>query len=141
MIGLIRGAGMCRELYPCQTRPGTIVISALSMEQAKGNLMFSHYNFRYLTRALFLSALAVVLFCSDTARAGERYTVVGTIANIRSGPGTNHEILCQAEKYYPLNLVKRSGNWYKVEDFEGDVGWIHKSLVNKVPSVITTVIV
>ena len=77
------------------------------------------------------------LVCSGTAMAAERYAVTGKIANIRSGPGTKHDILCQAERYYPLKVLKKSGNWYQVEDFEGDVGWIHKSLVSKMSSVIT----
>ena len=71
------------------------------------------------------------------AFAAERYAVSKKVANIRSGPGTKHEIFCEAEKYYPIILLKKSGNWYKVKDYEGDVGWIHKSLVGKISSVIT----
>ena len=91
---------------------------------------------RQLKRSLFI--IAIFSFISPYAAfAAERYTVVGKIANIRTGPGTKYDIFCKAEKYYPLNVIKKSGNWYKVKDFEGDVGWIHKSLVKKMSSVIT----
>jgi SH3-like domain-containing protein len=74
----------------------------------------------------------------NSAVAAERYCVGGKIANIRAGAGTDNEILFQAEKYYPLKILRKKGNWYEIEDYEGDVGWIHKSLVSKIETVITT---
>jgi SH3-like domain-containing protein len=85
-----------------------------------------------------LFTVAIILFISSGfASAAERFAVTGKLVNIRSGPGTNYDILWQAEKYYPINVTKKSGIWYKFEDFEGDTGWIHKSLVSKIPAVIT----
>ena len=85
---------------------------------------------------LFIMAIFLIIY-TGAVSANERLSVVGKIANIRYGPGTKYDILFQAERYYPINIIKKSGNWYEVEDFEGDVGWIHKSMVSKVPSVIT----
>ena len=67
----------------------------------------------------------------------ERLTVAADIANIRSGPGKNYEILWKVEKYYPLLVIKKEKNWFQFRDFEGDEGWIHASLLAKIPSVIT----
>jgi uncharacterized protein YgiM (DUF1202 family) len=67
----------------------------------------------------------LTLSVSGVASAAERYAVTGTLANIRSGPGTNHEILYEAEKYYPVVILKKTGNWYQIEDNEGDIGWIY----------------
>ena len=99
--------------------------------------MYHQRYFRRLLKASVISAI-LILVCSGETSADERYTVTGEIANIRSGPGTNHEILFKAEKYYPVKVLKKTGNWYQIEDFEGDRGWIHKSLIDKIPSVITT---
>ena len=55
---------------------------------------------------------------------------------MRSGPGTNHEILWSAGKYYPVDTLEKSGSWYKIRDFEGDEAWIHGSLLKKIPAVI-----
>jgi SH3-like domain-containing protein len=82
--------------------------------------------------------IAIFLFYPVFALAGERYAVMGNLVNIRSGPGTNYDILWQVEKYYPVNVTEESGSWYKIEDFDGDTGWIHKSLVRQIPAVITT---
>ncbi|MGD2151154.1 MAG: SH3 domain-containing protein [Desulfobacterales bacterium] len=71
------------------------------------------------------------------AHAGERLTVAVPKANIRSGPGTHYDIIWQVYKYYPLRVIKKTGSWYRFFDFEGDKGWIYRSLVRKIPSVIT----
>ena len=47
-----------------------------------------------------------------TAGANARRLAVHTgKANVRSGPGTKHEILWSAGKYYPVDIIKQSGNW------------------------------
>ena len=81
---------------------------------------------------------AIIIFTvSGVASAAERYAVTGTLTNIRSGPGTNHKILYEAEKYYPIVILQKTGNWYQIEDYEGDIGWIFKTLVSKMYTVIT----
>jgi SH3-like domain-containing protein len=53
------------------------------------------------------------------------------IANLRSGPGTQYEKVWQVNQYMPFKKVgvSLSGDWYAVRDVDGDVNWIHKSLV------------
>lgn len=67
----------------------------------------------------------------------KRLTVAVDVANIRSGPGTKYDILWKIGKYHPLNILEKSGSWYHFKDFEGDEGWIHRSLIQKIPAVIT----
>jgi len=86
----------------------------------------------------FISLLTVVVILSTGGFAmAERLSVSSRIANIRSGPGTDHEILWKVESYYPIMVLKKSGSWINFRDFEGDEGWIHTSLVYKKPTVIT----
>jgi SH3-like domain-containing protein len=88
-----------------------------------------HYIGFLIGMAVFFAAVPVV--------SAERLTVSAPLANIRSGPGTNFDILWQIEKFHPLQILKTSGDWYYFRDFEGDEGWIHSSLVQKIPSLIT----
>ena len=81
--------------------------------------------------------LAVTLVIIGAVSFAQRLTVTASTANIRSGPGTNYEVLWQVEKFHPLWIIKKVDNWYHFRDFEGDVGWIHHSLVSDIPSVIT----
>jgi SH3-like domain-containing protein len=52
-------------------------------------------------------------------------------ANLRVGPGTGYEVGWTVYKYFPFKKVgtSLSGKWYAVEDTDGDVLWIHQSLV------------
>ena len=77
------------------------------------------------------------LVLSSSAAVAERLAVVSKIANVRSGPGTKYDILWKVEKYYPLQIIKKKGLWYYFQDFEKDEGWIHKSLVGNIRSIIT----
>jgi len=86
---------------------------------------------------IVLSMLLTVFFAADPAVSAERLSVSAPLANIRSGPGTTHDILWKVEQFHPIQVLKTSGNWYYFRDFEGDEGWIHSSLVQKIPSLIT----
>jgi len=76
------------------------------------------------------------MLLTATASA-ERLAVSAPVANIRSGPGTSHDVLWKVEKYFPIRIIEKSGEWYHFEDFEGDKGWVHQSLVKKIPAVVT----
>ena len=68
----------------------------------------------------------------------ERLALAVDKANVRAGPGTaKYDVLWEIEKYHPIQVVQKQGDWIFFKDFEGDEGWIHKRLVDKTPSVIT----
>ena len=81
--------------------------------------------------------MAVLLILTGVAFASERLCVISDIANIRSGPGTQYDVLWQVEKYHPFIINKKKGDWYEIKDFENDVAWIHKSLLSKIECVTT----
>jgi SH3-like domain-containing protein len=85
----------------------------------------------------FIFTLLVFGLLVGTASA-KRLTVAVEKANVRSGPGTGHDVLWSVGKYYPVDTVRTSKGWYQIRDFEGDMGWIHGSLLKKIPSVIVT---
>ncbi len=82
--------------------------------------------------------MVCMLMCSMVAYAGQRLSVSAKEAKIRAGAGNNFDVVWRAEKYYPFMLVKKSGDWYLIKDFEGDEGWVHKSLVGTTETVITS---
>jgi SH3-like domain-containing protein len=86
----------------------------------------------------FLIIVTVLLGFFSSVVNAERLSVAVPQANIRSGPGTKYDKMWEVWKYYPINIVKKTGSWYYFRDFEGDEGWIHKSLLKKIPTVITT---
>jgi SH3-like domain-containing protein len=66
----------------------------------------------------------------------EYLTVQVPSANVRSGPGPTADLLWRVEQNHPLDIVEKKGDWYRFRDFEGDEGWIHKSLLGNIPAVI-----
>lgn len=87
-----------------------------------------------LLGALF-SIIVLATLGADTAMA-ERLAIKSDIANIRSGPGTGTTILWKVEKYYPVSIIEKQGDWYLFKDFEGDEGWIHRTLVAPMDTVV-----
>ncbi len=52
-----------------------------------------------------------------------------TLCNIRSKPDKKSEVLFQAQRGVPFKVLKRKGNWIRVEYADGKTGWIYKTLV------------
>ena len=77
----------------------------------------------------FLLTLTIGLaLIGGTALAG-RLTVAADIANIRSGPGKNYEVIASALYGVVFYPGKRDGEWVQVSHNDGTKGWIHRSLV------------
>lgn len=84
--------------------------------------------------------LGTLLIClAGPAVASQRMAVKADIANIRARPEIKSDTLWQVEKFYPLIIIEKRDAWYRIKDFEGDVGWIHGSLVDSTPTVIVKV--
>jgi SH3-like domain-containing protein len=66
----------------------------------------------------------------------ERLSVKAPVANVRSGPNTTDPVIWQVEKYHPLDIIGKQGKWRLFQDFEGDRGWIHDSLLDDVKAVV-----
>jgi SH3-like domain-containing protein len=68
-----------------------------------------------------------------SAQAREMMSVARPGINMRAGPGTRHDALWRLARGYPVEIIARKGSWYKVRDFERDIGWIHRPLLAEVP--------
>ncbi len=73
----------------------------------------------------------VFLLLSVAIAHGEMVSVARPKVNMRSGPGTGYAILWELGYGYPLMVKEKRGNWIKVLDFEGDTGWVYRSLVSR----------
>lgn len=83
-------------------------------------------------RATWL-ALLITLMAPSMAAAADKVSVANAEVNLRSGPGTQHAAQWLLSRGYPLEVIQRRGEWLKVRDFEGDEGWIHRSVTHRVP--------
>jgi len=96
-----------------------------------------HNRFAKLTTAL--TVLAITACLAAPTFAAEFVSVKKDGVNIRSGPGTNMEILWEVFKDYPLKVVSHRAKWAQVVDFEGDQGWVYSPLLSQAKTVIVKV--
>ncbi|WP_417910953.1 SH3 domain-containing protein [Candidatus Electronema sp. PJ] len=80
---------------------------------------------------LFLSVLFFLLTLNAGVVLAEMASVSRDNVNIRSAPGMKEQVLWKLGQGFPLRVLKRSGKWLQVRDFEGESGWIPKSAVSK----------
>ena len=78
-----------------------------------------------------LFALFFLVLASAPGVQAEMLSISGDDVNMRSGPGTNYRVMWELGKGFPLQVLKRSGKWYRVRDFEGTIGWVHRDVVKK----------
>ena len=84
--------------------------------------------------------ISIIFFCQvSNANIGKetgleipRYvSLKSDDANIRVGPSKNYPIeIKYVKRNYPLKVLEEYEEWRKVEDFNNNIGWIHKSLIS-----------
>ncbi len=89
--------------------------------------------------AKFVVAAAVFVSLACAASPGRSQQMVSITredTNMRAGPGTRFKALWRLIRGYPLRVTGRSGQWFKVRDFEGDEGWVFRPLTGQTPHYI-----
>lgn len=79
------------------------------------------------------AGLCVLALTTSLASAQSMVSVKGSTLNMRDGPGTSTTVLWELKRGYPLQVTQRKGSWLKVRDFEGDTGWVARSLTGNTP--------
>ncbi len=86
------------------------------------------------TRTLLLTtSLCLAALFNTAANAQSMVSVKGSTLNMREGPGTHTAVLWELKRGYPLQITERKGSWVRVRDFEGDTGWVARSLTGNTP--------
>lgn len=93
---------------------------------------------RFSTPGLVTLAAVLLLMFPGVAMA-EYVSVQRDKINIRSGPGTEHEVLWEVFRDFPLQITEHRGDWARIVDFENDQGWIYTPLLGNEKRVIVQV--
>ena len=96
--------------------------------------------YKNISMQILLAFISIIIFCQvSNANIGKetgleipRYvSLKSNDANIRVGPSKNYPIKIKyIIKNYPLKVLEEYEEWRKVEDFDKNIGWIHKSLIS-----------
>jgi len=87
--------------------------------------------------AALLIGVALLAFAPALQAATFR-AIAGSQVNLRAGPGTDHKRLFLVSRDYPVKVLERRDGWAKVEDFEGDQGWVHGDLLAERRTLLVT---
>jgi SH3-like domain-containing protein len=93
-------------------------------------------HWRWMWPAALGVALASAVITGAAADSNRFVRVKVEVANIRSGPGTAHDLLWSVEQNYTLRVVGRQRQWLKTVDFIGDEGWVYAPLTDRAPAVV-----
>ncbi len=88
-----------------------------------------------MKRLLFLSLLLLMA----APVAAEMLSVIHLPAELRDQPlVARTKVLSELSRYTPLEILGSESDYYKVKDYRGQVGYIHRSLVSKKASLVVT---
>ncbi|WP_312567271.1 SH3 domain-containing protein [Comamonas sp.] len=81
---------------------------------------------------VFVKTLAVLGLAFSVAQAhAEFVSIAGSKVNVRQTPSTKAELAWELTEGYPMQVTQKKGNWLKVKDFEGELGWVYKPLTSQ----------
>ena len=92
--------------------------------------LFSRLQRSGFAALLLTGALAAA---PTLAQAQEFLSIKGNTVNVRAKPTTKSPIAWELIHGYPMQVMQRDGDWVKVKDFEGPLGWVHKPLTTDDP--------
>ena len=84
-----------------------------------------------IKKPLFTIVILISLLFSVSSALAKMVSVVGDNVNLRSGPGTSYPVKWKYGSGFPLKVLQEKGGWIKVEDFEGDSGWLYEKLTSR----------
>lgn len=82
-------------------------------------------------RPLITAALGAALLAP--AWAQELVSVRNPNVNLRAAPNLQADVLWKLAQGFPLRVLESRGGWLRVQDFEGDEGWIARSVTANTP--------
>jgi SH3-like domain-containing protein len=84
-----------------------------------------------IKKPLITIVLLFSLLFSISSAFAKMVSVVGDNVNLRSGPGTKYSVKWKYGSGFPLKVLQEREGWLKVEDFEGDSGWLYEKLTSR----------
>ena len=92
-----------------------------------------------IKKTTIIFIILFILIFPATAALAKMVSVVGDNVNLRSGPGTKYSVKWKYGSGFPLKVVQEKEGWMKVEDFEGDTGWLYQKLTSRTGHMIVKV--
>ena len=83
---------------------------------------------------LKLLVLLTLLLLLPTLTLAEIMTVSFSGTEMRSAS----KVVTKVATFIPLEVLEKGAEYYKVEDYRGRTGWVHRSLLSSKPGIVVT---
>ena len=84
-----------------------------------------------MRKRIALATLAMVPFSVSHANEAELVgIVIADTLNVRSGQGSNDEVLFTVKKDDKVTIIETSNGWHKIQNDEGKEGWVSSSYIS-----------
>jgi SH3-like domain-containing protein len=90
----------------------------------------------FFSKSLLSLVLTGCIFVVQGTAWSEMLSVQGDKVQLRANPDTKAKVKWELGDGYPMEVIKREGDWVLAKDFENDSGWILKSRLQKNQHVI-----
>jgi len=87
-----------------------------------------HYISPLLTALLILSLTWLAILCWTNSAWADTGVIKGSVVNIRSGPGTNYQIVGTVYQGTQVTVSQQQGDWYKIT-IGNTTGWVNGSYI------------
>jgi len=87
--------------------------------------------FKNKSSLLLILIFLPLAFWSVTLQNTEALCIKNERANLRKGPGTNHEKLWEVFKYMPFKQLGIKDAWKRIQDVDGDIYWVYSPLTTQ----------
>ncbi len=85
-----------------------------------------------MKKKIALATLAMMpLSVNNVYTSGQMGVVTATSLNVRSGPGTNNNVLFTVKKNETVEIKDLSNGWYKIKNSLGKEGWASSTYISK----------
>jgi SH3-like domain-containing protein len=84
----------------------------------------------------FFCYLLIILCFFPQSVFCETMSIQGDKVTLKSSPDQKSKTLWEYGDGFPVEVLKKQGDWLMVKDFENDSGWIHRSRLQKGQQVI-----
>lgn len=78
-----------------------------------------------------VATVGLLLGAAQVQAQAQFVSIKGNQVNIRQAPSTQSPVAWELTEGYPMQVTQKRGNWLKVKDFEGALGWVYQPLTHQ----------
>ena len=90
-------------------------------------------------QSILIFSVLLICFVTLSSSYAENMSVGFSGTEMRSQPNAmDSKVVAKLTPYSPLTVIEKGNDYYKVKDYRGRSGWVHRSLLSSTQGVVVT---